>query len=347
MTIDHFIAEQPDVLDAVLTAVPSQLDALEALRPTRPIYLVGSGTSMNALVGVEPLFGRLLPAGVRVRGPLAFLAEVSEEHRRKGFAIFLSQTGTSATTVEALRRAQTLDWRTVTLTAERQSPIAAAARGLVAIPVGREPVGPKTKGYTASVLTLLLLAHALAGEGTDLAGFTADLGRLIAYARGAVAELAETCEGGDFFMVMGQGRHYGTALEGSLKLSEMSGVAAAAFDTEEALHGRFHGLGMFSVALFIAATSVQHDLAATGAAVLADLGVRSRILNLAPSLPGPHDFPLPWPATDRYPELDLISAIVPFQLLACELARRKGLQPERMRYPELSQRLRITTTGTR
>jgi fructoselysine-6-P-deglycase FrlB-like protein len=289
----------------------------------------------------------LVPAGVRVRGPLAFLAEIAGEHRRKGVAIFLSQTGTSTTTVEAVQRARSLGWRAVTLTAERHSPIGAAAGELVVMPVGREPVGPKTKGYTASVLTLLLLARALAAEETVPAGFTADLARLIAYGRGAVAELAETCEGGDFFLVMGQERHYGTALEASLKLSEMSGVAAAAFDTEEAFHGRFHGLGMFSIALFVAATPVQHDLAATGAAVLADLGIRSRILNLAPSLPGPHDFALPWPATDRYPELDLISAIVPFQLLACELARRKGLPPERMRYPDLSQRLRIKTTGAR
>jgi hypothetical protein len=84
-------------------------------------------------------------------------------------------------------------------------------------------------------------------------------------------------------------------------------------------------------------------MATAGAAVLSDLGVPSRILNLAASLPGLHDLPLPWPVTDRQPELDLIGAIVPFQLLACELARHKGLIPERMRYPDLSRRLRIKT----
>ncbi len=346
MTIDHFIAEQPDVLETVLAAVSAQLGSLEPLPATRPVYLVGSGASMNALVGMAPLFGRLAPAGVRVRGPLAFLAEIPKGHRRKGVGIFLSQIGATAATVEAVRRAQTLGWRAVTVTAERRSPVGAIARELVTMPVGSERVGPKTKGYTASVLTLFLLARAFAGVAADLTGFTAELAQLIAYTRGAVAELAETCEGGDYFLVMGQDRHYGTALEGSLKLSEMSGVATAAFDTEEAFHGRFHGLGMFSVALFIAATAAQYDLATTGASVLADLGIRSRILNLAPSLPGPHDIALPWPSTGRYPELDLISAIVPFQLLACELARRKGIPPERMRYPDLAERLRATTART-
>jgi fructoselysine-6-P-deglycase FrlB-like protein len=343
MTIDEFIAEQPEVLEAVLAEVPGRLAALGPIRSARPIYLVGSGSSMNALVAVEALFARIVPAGVRVRGPLAFLAEMEGARKRTGFAVFLSQTGTSATTVEAVARATSLGWRALTLTAERRSPIAEVSEEMVVMPVGPEPVDAKTKGYTASVLTLILLARAMAGDGINPPDFTAELSQLIAYARGAVAELAEACEGSDFFLVMGQERHYATALEASLKISEMSGIAAAAFDTEEAFHGRLHGLGMFSVALFIAATTVQYELAATGAAVLSDLGIRSRILNLAASLPGPHDLALPWPATDRFPELDLCSAIVPFQLLACELARRKGLLPERTRYPNLSRRLRIKT----
>ena len=43
--------------------------------------------------------------------------------------------------------------------------------------------------------------------------------------------------------------------------------------------------------------------------------------------------------------LDLLGAIVPFQWLACELAMRRGLPPERMRYPDMSSRLRIKTKG--
>jgi len=343
MRIEHFIGEQPEVLEAVLAEVSPQLAALAPLRFAGPITLVGSGSSMNALVAVEPLLGRLVPAGVRIRGPLAFLAELEGRRVRKGVAIFLSQTGASTTTVEAVTRARVRGMRTLTLTAERQSPIGGVSGELVAMPVGPEPVGPKTKGYTASVLSLILLARTMAGEGLEAGGFTTELSQLIAYSRGAISDLAETCRDGDFFMVMGQERHYATALEGSLKLSEICGVAAAAFDTEEAFHGRFHGLGGRSLALFVAATAAQHEMATAGAAVLFDLGVPSRILNLAACLPGLHDLPLPWPVTDRQPELDLIGAIVPFQLLACELARNKGLIPERMRYPDLSRRLRIKT----
>jgi len=343
MTIDEFIAEQPEVLEAVLAEVPGQLAALGPIQSTRPIYLVGSGTSRNALAAVEPLIARLLPAGIRVRGPLAFLAETAGARKGKGVGVFLSQTGTTATMVQALTHAASLGWRTLTFTADRRSPVGRVSGEMVVLPVGREPVGPKTKGYTASVLALILLAQTMVGQDVHPGDFTGELSRLIAYARGVVAELAEMREGCDFFMVLGQERHYATALEGSLKISEMSGIAAAAFDTEEAFHGRFHGLSSFSAALFVAGTPAQYDMAAAGAAVLSDLGIATRVLNLTASLPGPHDLALPWPATDMCAELDLISAIVPFQLLACDLARRRGFTPERMRYPELSQRLRIAT----
>jgi len=330
-------------LEAVLAEVPGQLAALGPIQSTRPIYLVGSGTSRNALAAVEPLIARLLPAGIRVRGPLAFLAETAGARKGKGVAVFLSQTGTTATTVQALTHAASLGWRTLTFTADRRSPVGRVSGEMVVLPVGREPVGPKTKGYTASVLALILLAQTMVGQDVHPGDFTGELSRLIAYARGVVAELAEMREGCDFFMVLGQERHYATALEGSLKISEMSGIAAAAFDTEEAFHGRFHGLSSFSAALFVAGTPAQYDMAAAGAAVLSDLGIATRVLNLTASLPGPHDLALPWPTTDMCAELDLISAIVPFQLLACDLARRRGFTPERMRYPELSQRLRIAT----
>ncbi len=345
MTIERFILEQPAVLEAVLQDVPPQLTALGAIRCVGAITLIGSGTSMNALVAAAPLLARSASTGVCIRGPLAFLEE-AKASRESDLTILLSQTGTSTTTVEAVQHAQALGGRVWTLTAERGSPIGRVARNLIQIPVGPEPVGPKTKGYTASVLTLIALARAMAGDRLEGAGYAAELSRLIAAAREVVADLAHRHAQSDFFLVMGQGRHYATALEGSLKIAEMSGCAAAAFDTEEAFHGRFHGLGPSSVALFVAGEPGQHAMAAHGAAVLADLGVPSYVLNLAGTPPGPHDLAVPWPGTAHVPELDLISAIVPFQLLACELARRRGLPPERMRYPDLSQRLHIKIGNT-
>jgi fructoselysine-6-P-deglycase FrlB-like protein len=342
MDIKTFIYEQPRVIDTVLQTVPA---TLPQMAPANTIYLVGSGTSLNALCAVQPFMAGLLDSRIRIDGPLAFMAAPIKHPGANCLAIILSQSGTSTTTIAAVAHARRCGMRTLTLTAEKESPITKVSDDLLLIPVGPENIGPKTKGYTASVLSLLLVVLAMAGRNLLAPGFSGGLSRLIAQCDPAARDLAAAWAQTDFVMVLGQERHFSTALEGSLKVSEMSGIAAAAFDTEEALHGRFHGLGPASLALFVTATSGQLDLALTGARVLSDLGIGVRILNLDAASSSPYDLELPWPPADPLPELDLISAIVPFQLLAWYLAKQKGVVPEKMKYPDLSQKLQIKTSG--
>jgi glucosamine 6-phosphate synthetase-like amidotransferase/phosphosugar isomerase protein len=214
---------------------------------------------------------------------------------------------------------------------------------MLVIPAGPEAVGPKTKGYMASVLALLLLILGPSGRELRVPRFSAEISSLIGHCKIACEEMARTFRGTDFVMVMGQGRHYATALEGSLKITEMSGIPAAGFETEEAFHGRFHGLSGKSLALFVTAAPDQQEMAAGGAEVLSRLGIGVHILNLGRKPSSPFDCHMPWPASDLLPELDLLGAIVPFQFLAWHLAREKGIVPEKMRYPGLSQKLGIKT----
>ncbi len=343
MDILSYIYEQPQVVERVLKEVPRDLGAIPKIAQAREIFLVGSGTSMNTLVAVEPLLASSGNSSVRIRGPLSFLSELGREHDGDSLAVILSQSGTSTTTIQAVEHARRLGMRTITATAERESPIARISSEILIIPAGPEPVGPKTKGYTAGVLALLLMILGQTGRVLDAPRFPSELSSLIDHCKIACGEMARTFRGTDFIMVMGQGRHYGTALEGSLKITEMSGTPAAAFETEEAFHGRFHGLSGKSLAMFVTASPDQQEMASSGAEVLSGLGVGVYILNLAGGPSSPFDCHMPWPAANPLPELDLLSAIIPFQLLAWHLAREKGIVPEKMRYPGLSQKLGIKT----
>ena len=271
------------------------------------------------------------------------MEEVREAGKGSSMALILSQTGTSTTTIRAVEHSHRVGMRTITLTAEPESPIARHSSEILIIPAGPEPVGPKTKGYSASVLTLLFLAEGPAGGNLEIAPFFDSYGLLIEESRSIMKAAAESWREADHFLVMGQGRHYATALEGSLKITEMSGIPAAAFETEEAFHGRFHGLSGRSRAIFISASPGQQEMAAAGAGVLFELGVAAAIFNLSGAVQSAFDLKLPWPPTGSRPELDLLSAIVPFQYLGWHLAREKGIIPERMRYPGLSQKLMIKT----
>ena len=343
MNILTYILEQPKVIERVLEEIPRGLAKLKAISSAETVYLVGSGTSMNALVAVEPSLPRTGIPRVRIRGPLAFLAEPDSDEGPGSLAVILSQTGTSTSTIQAVEHARRCGMRTLTLTAEQESPIARVSSEMLIIPAGPEEVGPKTKGYTASVLVLLLLILGQAGRKVEAPRFVNEFSNLIEHCRMACGEMARTFRGTDFIMVMGQGRHYGTALEGSLKITEMSGIPAAGFETEEAFHGRFHGLSGKSLALFVTATQDQQEVAASGAEVLSGLGAGVHILNLGRKPSSLFDCHMPWPMVDPMPELDLLSAIVPFQLLAWHLARERGITPEKMKYPGLSQKLGIKT----
>ena len=341
--IQTYIQEQPAVLRRVLEEVPRAVGKMPGFRGADWIHLVGSGTSRNALLAASLLFVKTTRCPVQVRGPLSFMNEVKEVEKATSVAILLSQTGASTTTVQAVEHSRRLGMRTITLTAEPESPIARVSSEVLVVPAGPEPVGPKTKGYSACVLTLLLLAAGPAGRNLGASPFLNSYGLLIEESRQIMKTVAESSRETDHFLVMGQGRHYATALEGALKITEMSGVPAAAFETEEAFHGRFHGLSGRSRAVFISASPEEQEMAAAGAGVLSELGVGVTIFNLSGGPPSPFDLRLPWPPAGSGPELDLLSAIVPFQFLGWHLAREKGIVPEKMRYPGLSQKLKIKT----
>ena len=216
MSIKTYIEEQPKIIKTVLQNIPA---VLPEVTTTDAIYLVGSGTSLNALIAVEPLMSRLLDARIGIYGPLAFMDRTTDKLNPHCLAIFLSQSGASTTTIAAVEHARRCEMQTLTLTAEKQSPITEVSDNILFMPVGSETVGPKTKGYTASVLCLLLLVLAFAGRTLQVSRFPDELRCLIDQGDPVAHDLAEARAQTDFIMVLGQERHLGTALEGSLKIS--------------------------------------------------------------------------------------------------------------------------------
>jgi len=81
--------------------------------------------------------------------------------------------------------------------------------------------------------------------------------------------------------------------------------------------------------------------------VLTELGVSHRRIRLSETSALTDDeLTVVLPRHGTVPELDLVSAFVPFQCLAPALALARSLSPERMRFPDLSTRPGITSSGT-
>jgi len=198
-----------------------------------------------------------------------------------------SQTGTSATTVQAVEHARRLGMRVITVTAEKESPIARVSPEMLVIPVGPETVGPKTKGYMASVLALLLLVLGPPEREIRIPGL---FGRTLRFDRPLQNGLRR--DGQDF---SGNGFRDGYG-PGAALCHGARGIPQDHRDERDPC-GRLRNRGGFSrpfprtqrkkPGAVRNATPDQQEMAAGGAEVLSRLGIGVHILNLGRSPSSP------------------------------------------------------------
>ena len=337
MSIEAFMAEQGDVIAKTL-ARNDAAGFAKGVSSYDRVLLVGSGSSLNTLTIVRPWLQSALRRPVEVINPAVLLRDIETVFGRP-LVVILSQSGTSSTSIEAAKAVRERGWQMVVITADPQSPIGTLGLPMILLPIGEEPIGPKTKGFTASIAACFALAAGLA-DRPRLQLPTVSVVAALDASRKAVAELIAAEKLPAYIVITGSGRHFGVALEASLKIAEIAGVATAGFEPEELLHGRLHGTDTDSLVIMIAADEEERNLASHTAVVMAERGVKVVLLNLTEA-PTPFDF-LRIDAVAVQP-LDTILASIPFQRLAVDLALRRQMIPDAMTYPGLSKALAIKT----
>ncbi|SLN75826.1 SIS domain-containing protein [Oceanibacterium hippocampi] len=327
MQIARHIAEQPTTIVESYRSAARTLETY-APGPIGRVLLIGSGSSFNAGTVALPSMRAAFAGEVSVVGPQDFLRRPDTVPVRGTLAVVVSQSGASATSLEVARRAAAMGCATLVLTANAESAAAALGLPLVLMPAGDETIGPKTKGYVASVAALQAIAARFGADIADPAELAPNLEAALAAAETRAKALAPALDKVDTILVAGDGADFGTALEGSLKIAEIAGIPTAAYTIEEALHGRLHGLSERSLVLAIAADEVGRTEASTVREALAPHGIAVETVAAGPT----DALPTPW--------CTLASTFL-FQYMAVELALRRGREPDLMRYPGLTRRLAI------
>jgi fructoselysine-6-P-deglycase FrlB-like protein len=237
-----------------------------------------------------------------------------------------------------VRQAVARGFPTLVITGDGASMIAETGAELLVLPIGKEAIGPKTKGYTATVLSVFAVAARLGGQKLDTSKLAPALEKTVESGLAAAREFRSCFGLPDYVLVAGQGPHLGTALEAGLKIAEISGVPTASFDTEEAFHGHVYGTTQASLVIVIAQTEAEAKAAARLGEALTARGPRAAICNLSGHATR-FDLAIDWP---KAPALDWIAAswaVIPFQWYACELATARGVDPDKMIYPNLGAEL--------
>ena len=245
------IAQQPAVLgdalahylkDGALT-LPDGIDFRGLDRLTLVACGTGSYACMIAKYWFEQLAG--LPCEVDIASEFRYREPPLPA---KSFALFVSQSGETADTLAALRYCQGKVEKIVAVVNVPTSSIARESDIALPILAGVEVGVASTKAFSCQLLVLLLLALKAGQDrghlsAAQVAGHLADLSTLPglmnqALAReGEIAVLAEAVAEAQDVLFLGRGPMFPLALEGALKLKEISYIHAEGYASGELKHG--------------------------------------------------------------------------------------------------------------
>jgi len=328
------IAEQPAALERTFAAESPRVTKFRRFaqrRKFRLIVLVARGTSDNAA-----LFGRYLlelTTGIPVSlcAPSIHTLYRARLDLRGALVIGISQSGEGPDINLVLRRTRRQGAFTLAITNEPASTLARIADEVFLVRAGPQRSVAATKTYTGQLLVLYLLAWALGSRIAlpEVARAAERVARALTLAP-RVRELAARFRAMRKCAVVARGLNYANAFELALKLMETCYVSAQQFSAADFRHGPIALVEPdFPVFLFAPPGKTVLDMQAL-ARRLRKLGAQT-VAVTSPGVALPKsalDIRLPGVIPEIYTP---IPYIVPGQLLAAELARVKGLDPDRPR----------------
>ncbi len=332
------IHEQPLALSKTIAAyMNNDFNGLEKVMPDLTavdfIYFVACGSACHA--------GMFAKHWVEKLAHIRCACECASEFRygnpffdQNTLVVLISQSGETADTLAALRMCRKRGIKTVAIVNVEGSSIAKEADVYLPTSAGIEVSVATTKAYTCQVAVLALFCIHAAIQRHQLSikdqkQLLADLNRLPALMadlirNDTISQFADQIGNAYDVFFIGRGLDYAQSLEGSLKLKEISYIHSEAYAAGELKHGTISlieagtpVLALISDAALAAKTySNMAEVKARGAKLL--LVIREDLYQHQSGI----DTYLKLPKV--HPLLQGIISIIPYQLLAYHLAKRRG-----------------------
>lgn len=251
------IHEQPDVIRNILVGklhAPDEDIILnevkltkETLKKLNRIQIIACGTSLHAaMIGkyvIESYCG--IAVDVEASSEYIYRRNVTDEHT---LVIGVSQSGETADTLTAIKQAKAKGSHILIITNRPDSAMAREADSLVPVNAGIEVSVAATKSYTAQLMAFYLLALYMAeikesAPKAELTNLKTELMLLpqkieqILANTDSIQKCARVYSSTKDFIFVARGINYPTALEGALKLKEISYINATGYPAGELKHG--------------------------------------------------------------------------------------------------------------
>ncbi len=329
------ISPDEEILTDELAGVAS------ALAGVTRVELVACGTASHAaLVGAAAIQAWTgLPARVTVGSEFRYSPPPLDATT---LVIAVTQSGETADTIAPARYAREQGASIIAVTNTMGSAITREADAVLFLQAGPEIAVAASKTFTTQVLTLVLLAAGIAKlrgtlPATTERALAADMRRLPELAQraldaaGGVRDLARRYVNSRGFMFVGRGATFPVALEGALKLKEVSYVHAEGYAAGELKHGPISLLDIECPLVAVATRSTVYDKLISN--VMEGRARDARVIAVAtegdPHIARYADDLMWVPDVDE--TLSAILAIIPLQLFAYHMAVARGTDVDQPR----------------
>ena len=240
----------------------------------RKVYFLGSGTSYHAALSFKNWFEKYLKVEAEVVIPTVFTNYTQINNNaiyqpRQILVVGISQSGTSVSTVEAMRKAKNADYFTVALTEALSSLITREVDVVVPLTCGKEEIPIETRGYIITLLTGYLWAIEIASalgqlEKAQSEQKLQEAETMLEYFDALIEEVQQWIDRNQPELldmkkghIAAYGTNYPTALEGVLKMYETFHKPLSAYELEELIHGPQMAFDDQTYLYFIASNEVE------------------------------------------------------------------------------------------
>jgi glucosamine--fructose-6-phosphate aminotransferase (isomerizing) len=352
---EHFmlkeIHEQPEALSQSITGRVDrdgriQVEELaglgDMLRSVTRVELVACGTAHYAsLIGASAIQDWTgLPARANIGSEFRYKPPPLDE---RTLVIAVTQSGETADTIAPTRLARERGCPIIAVTNTVGSAITREAAAVIFLQAGPEIAVAASKTFVTQVTTLVILAAAIAKArgtmaddaelalGVALRALPAAAARALETASANSADLARRYVNSRGFMFVGRGASYPAALEGALKLKEVSYVHAEGYAAGELKHGPISLLDAECPLVAVATRSAVYDKLISN--VMEGRARDARVIAVAtegdPAIERYAD-DVCW-VPDTHETLSPVLAIIPLQLFAYHVAVARGTDVDQPR----------------
>ena len=338
------IHEQPKALEESLAGIvlnnkPVQFMNLSLdknyLEQLSSIYIVACGTAMHAGLTGKYAIEKLcrIPVNVVVASEFRYQDPILDKH---SLCIFISQSGETADTIAALKLARSNRAKTITVTNVFESSITREADYTIYTHAGPEIAVASTKAYTSQVGVLISLAIYIKETLNGCSEETKLLKKELLSIPKLMEDIMKDTEAyhmlakemmhvHDLYYI-GRGNDYHTAMEGSLKLKEISYIHSEAYPAGELKHGPIALIDNGTYVMGIITDSKTSEKTWSN---LEEVKSRGAKIILVTNQNIEEDIVIRIPLVN--PILAPLLAVIPLQFIAYYIAKEKGLDVDKPR----------------